>query len=417
MIMCIIHVMNTKINYFILSIIQVFILSIFFTSSLFAHGGSGMAGLIIALGLIGFFVIAILFRIFSGNNTLLYVSLIFIAYFFGDGVINGKKHRFEINARHMFQTPNSYGVYEGNHTIHGTENLNIIYMANSSSQLPDILDDNKTIYIYSFQKEEIKHKIYVNELNKVTYFKQANGTSKFFMFEDKKNKYTSIITYTAIKDPREYSHDILNYIYDEEATTNYSDKLNRNLTSYEKIEFNDTKKLEKTFFERNPIVLIDKQNKQLRLFERNNREKFRPFSVPYTPRMALYSYNDIFVVYEEIKGLHVLKNIHTKEYTGIQNVVKQLINISVKSPEQLTSLKIHTLNTQQLNQLRNVLIRKPDIRYTYNIDIMNDEASINITSDSYPLLDITFILNKSSQWHVNNVLYSSQKRLNVLGSL
>ena len=143
-------------------------------TSLHAHGGNpNMIWGFLILGFFVLLVISIILRLFIKNNLLIYISLFFIFLFFLIPSIKDIKKDFQIRSRHNFQEVNIYGIYEGNKTIIGTENKNIIYMSTPYRGIPNILDDNRTIYISNGDK--FKHELHVSELNKVTYFKNDSG--------------------------------------------------------------------------------------------------------------------------------------------------------------------------------------------------------------------------------------------------
>lgn len=350
-----------------------------------------------------------------------YISLFVIWFGFFVNFNFTPRSNFKIWSSHWFQTPNTYGVYEGNQTVPGTENLNIIYMSYPYLTFPDLLDDNNTVYL--FESGVLKHKIHVKELDKVTFFEKAD---KILMFAHRGENNGSFVAYSPIKEKlSEYESRMTDYAYDEKSTNYYLDRFifvprdyKSTVRTYEKAEFNDTQKLQKEFIFHEPIVLIDKKNKQLRLYERRYAERFRPFSVPYTPRMAVYDegYDKIFVVYEEVKGVHILENANKKEYEYIQTMVKNLIDTSRKTPEKLSDLKIHSLNSKQLEKLHDTLIVKPEVIYRYKIKVFHDQASVSISSDSKPLLHVTFLLTKKEQWIISDVIYEDPERLNILGS-
>ena len=105
-------------------------------------------------------LVSLLLRVFIKSNALIYISLFFVVLFFIVPSIKSIKKDFKINPWHMFQTPNEYGLYEGNKTVNGTVNMKVIYMSHPNT-IPVILDDNKTIYLS--QGDTYKHKIYVKD--------------------------------------------------------------------------------------------------------------------------------------------------------------------------------------------------------------------------------------------------------------
>ena len=72
--------------------------------------------------------------------------------------------------------------------------------------------------------------------------------------------------------------------------------------------------------------------------------------------------------------------------------------------------KVHSLSSEQLTYIHHTLIKKPDIRYEYKVDILNMKHCV-LTSESYPSLQATFILIKEEQWIIKDILYVFQKRL------
>lgn len=374
------------------------------------------------MGAVALLLIALIIRLFIKNNVLIYLSLVLIVLFFWISFAKDVKKDFEIRAWHLFQEQNTYGVYEGNRTIAGTEKLNVIFMTQPFYGIPGILDDNRTIYLP--KRDTLKHQIHVKELGTVSYFKDS-GAGDILAFAHRGENNDSVVAYRPEYDPLDRNK-IVNYHYDEESTNfhlfrfnDVADEYERAIKSYERVAFGDTRRLENEILFHEPIVLIDRENRQLRLFEKRERERFRPFSVPFTPRMAVYERNSdrIFVVYEEVRGVYILENARKDAYTALQNLVVRLIDTSVHSPEQLPRTKIHALHDQQLERLRDTLMLKPDIRYEYEIAVSGDRAYVYVTSESYPSLHLTFILAKKGEWIIRDVLYGDREKLKVLGSL
>ncbi len=389
----------------------------------YAHSGNpDMIWGMYFMGSIGFLLFSLMLRLFIKNNTLIYIALFLIVFFFLILLIKEFRHDFEIRSMHMFQEPNTYGVYEGNQTIAGTENLNIIYMSQPFWGIPNILDDNKTVHIA--REKKLQDKIYVKELAKVTYFKDS-GAGNILMFEHREDNNISLVSYRPIRGKQDRNQ-VVGYTYDEDSTNFYLYRYNdlpkdykRDIKTYESVSFYDTQRLEKAFLKQEPIVLIDRENRQLRLFEKRHREQFRPFSVPYTPKMAVYERNadKIFVVYEEVKGVYILENVNTRLYTQLQEQIKHLVDTSVRAPKKLSELAGGSLNAEQLNRLKETFKIKPSVRYRYQIDVWKDRAYVYVTSESYPSLHVTFILTNNVAWNISNVLYTDHERLKVLGSL
>lgn len=393
------------------------------STPVYAHSGNpDMIWGMYFMGSVAFLLFSLMLRLFVKNNTLIYIALFLIVFFFLILLIKEFRHDFEIRSMHLFQEPNTYGVYKGNQTIAGTENLNIIYMSQPFWGIPNILDDNKTVHIA--REKKLQDKIYVKELAKVTYFKDS-GAGNILMFEHREDNNISLVSYRPIRGKQDRNQ-VVGYTYDEDSTNFYLYRYNdltkdykRDTKSYESVAFYDTQRLEKAFLKQEPIVLIDKENKQLRLFKKRNREQFRPFHVPYTPKMAVCESNSdrVFVVYEEVKGVYVLENVNAKIYNHIQELIKRLIDISVRSPKKLAELKIHSLSSEQLNRLEEILRKKPSIRYRYKIDVYNNLAYVYVTSESYPSLHITFVLSNNETWNISNIIQMDHERLKVLGSL
>ena len=366
-------------------------------------------------------IISFIIRIFKKNNTLIYISLFSIFLLFTLPFLADIPEHFKIESRHYFQEPNTYGVYEGNKTIANTEQLNIIYMEKHYTDIPNLLDDNNTIYLY-----DMSIKVHVSELSDVAYFVKYNNLT---IFGQENENIAKMVSYSPVVDN---VHHITNYKYDKKSTdyqlsridsVDEYQKYKRTYRTNDNINFGDYKKLKNIFLDSVPIVLIDKENKQIRLFERSNSEQFRPFSVPYTPKVALYKSaqnhmdgDKILVAYEEVKGVYILENINTKEYTHLQTMVKELINTSTQTPELVKTLKTHTLKSKKLDTLREILMRKPNITYNYSVDVSKNQAYVYITSRDYPLLHIIFLFTKTDQWVISDILYQDKEHLSILGS-
>jgi hypothetical protein len=417
---------NTIKHNIIHKVFHLFLALILLTTSLHAEPTftlEDMVVLISSLISIVLLIISFIIRVFKKNNTLIYISLSFLFLLNTILFLSDIPERFKINSHHYFQEPNTYGVYEGNETIASTEQLNIIHMTEQYNDFPNLLDDNNTIYLH-----DMSLKIHVNELKKLTYFIMYSGYLHIFGKEDK--NIPEMVSYSPVVDNANH---ITNYEYDKKSTDNQLYRFNQYLDKYQEykhtfrskdnINFGNYKKLKSAFLKYEPIVLIDKENKQLRLFQRNNSEKFRPFHVPYTPKVALYksSYNHrdgdkIFIAYEEVPGVYILENINTKEYTHLQTMVKELIDTSVKSPELVQTLNIHTLKSEKLETLREILMRKPSITYDYSVDISKNQAYVYVSSKDFPLLHIIFIFTKTDKWVISDVLYEDKEHLSILGS-
>lgn len=152
----------------------------------------------------------------------------------------------------------------------------------------------------------------------------------------------------------------------------------------------------------------------IRVFKKNNTLIYISLSFHFLLNTILFL-SDIPDRFK-INSRHYFQKLNTKEYTHLQTMVKELIDTSVKSPELVQTLNIHTLKSEKLETFREILMRKPSITYGYSVEISKNQAYVYVSSKDFPLLHIIFIFTKTDKWVISDILYQDKEHLNIFGS-
>ncbi len=375
-------------------------------------------------------IILLILRLFINTTELIYFTL---AVMLATYMTNAKrnyvdKHTPSIN--HYFEEPYRYGRYEGNDTIPETNNINVMFLHNSlNGNYPNFLDDNNTVYMASnlsnrkFDSIHLKYdldiktdsempKVYIDHLNNAATFITLD---KDILVVDQNQSLSTLVVYKEIK--HENPTNQPNYQYSEELTQKYRTKYEKTPRDFiyradETFDRLQLKDIQKNIRQPSDVtVWIDPNKKELRLANLHRSEIFHPYKVPYTPEMAVYdrASDTVFVVYKEIKGIYVLKNIVAKDYYAIQEIITHTMDALLHPWWKTPHYDTLTISKKEAKKLEKILSSKIHGQYHYHIRLGHNRAKVvaNLTPYDQNKQVIVFIMKKDKNWMIDKIIYDT----------
>lgn len=408
-------------NFFVRFSISLYLLAFAVPVSLNAHSGflSGYSTgelfiLFIHVASLLLLILSLLARIFVKGNFFIFLSISGLLFSYWVMFLIGVKKDFTPRIAHSFQEADTYGAYKGDDKPYYGDGKNILDM-HFNGMAPSILDDNKTIY------ENIltgyARKTYIDALKSVESFLPGGGDLYAFGDKNKRNPF-------VIYEP--YGHWQVNnkkLVFDPKSTESYTKRYNerpnefyRYRDRYENIDINDTEAIKRIPYDK-IALLIDKPHKSLIFYK--DKKFYKPFLLPYTPKLAVYdSQRDtVYVVYQEKKGVYKLTNTKTEQYEEIQRLVRYIVNQSILPFWKNPNVDSQHVTKKQLKTLRKVLLVSDALWHYYEVDsILGGTASVVVTTRESSDPEIWFILSKGKQWVVDKIIYTDRKEMRILGS-
>jgi len=163
------------------------------------------------------------------------------------------------------------------------------------------------------------------------------------------------------------------------------------------LKSNDTKDIERIGYH-HFLTVVDTQNSKVIFYD--NTYPIHEFKLDKKPKLALYNqYKDtLLVVYEKDDSkIYELSNILTKDYTKVQNIIKEIINSAFTSWGEQESLPIDGVNTKDIEQIKEVFNSQKDIDFYYRVNKQKENLySIDVFSNYAPLINMNFVIKYTS---------------------
>lgn len=359
-------------------------------------------------------VLSLLARLFVKRNFFIYLSISGLLFSYWMSFPMQMKKDFTPMINHSFQKPYEYGSYqEGDHPYCGKDQ-NILDMHFDYTNTLSLLDDNKTIYEFIGTSNE--RKTYIDALESVAFFLPSGD---LYAFGHKKQRHPFVI-YTSEGKwqsyPKRLTFDPKRTEYYLKRYTEQPNEFYLYRNRYENIDINDTEAIKRISYDK-VALLIDKPHKCLVFYK--DKKFYKPFTLPYTPKLAVYDrQNDtVYVVYQEKKGVYKLTNTKVKQYEEIQRAVRYVVEQSILPFWKSPNVDLRQVTKEQLQTLRKVLLASDTSWFYYEVDnILGDTASVVVTTRESSDLEIRFLLSRDKRWSVKKIIYIDKRKRKLLGS-
>lgn len=353
---------------------------------------------------------------FTSKKTIISFFIILIISIGIDSSISYTKD-YTPSVSHWFQKPYKYGVYKEMEEVECLKNKKITnFIGNVPIASPYVVATSSEIIRLKYSNDYKSKKLLCGDKLKIDNLSNINSIYLIYQWDtggfhilvsDKKSieEGNKFLVYTFFPKITK-----LGYMTRKE----YLDRYKVHYTNFENYLFHSKKsstdiKSSKDVGE--IYAITDKVNKQFTMWKKDT--KYNTTHLPYTPKFLLYDdYKDlIYIVYEEIDGLHVLNNKYTDDYTKVQNSIKIFIDGLIKPKWDKPDLtKIHTkVNKEKLEkviQLFNPYTKKSHDVLQYTVLNYDDNLSTVKTFLMDEDQEFIFYLEKKDKWEIIDIKFT-----------
>ncbi len=316
---------------------------------------------------------------------------------------------------HWFQRPYQYGVYEEMEEIECLKDKNITgFIGNVPIASPyAVATHDKEIIRLQYSGDYKNEKLVCADTLKIDDI--SNTASIYLIYQWDAGGFHMLV---SDQDPTAGNSKFLVYAVFPQITRlgymtrkEYLDKYKVHHTSFENSLFHSKKssadiKNSKDIGEIR--IVTEKANQQLTVWGKDT--KYLSTHLPYTPKYLLYDYSKdlIYIVYEEIGGLHVLRNGRTDDYTKVQSSIKNIIGVLIKpwwnKPDLSTiPTNVSKEKLEQVIQTFNPYTKKS--RHVLQYEVLSHDNHLSIVKTSLMDEDKAFIfyLEKKDIWEIIDI--------------